>query len=181
MLSKAELKEAYEENLKSFMIRNDKNQEKFSLSYLKKARHNLEVAGILNILSRDEEKRKLMGIPASSNYHDWIIISSYYAMYLAATSALAKLGLKCTTHGSTIIGLEYRYCVKKNLLSRKYIEMIEDANFGREDVQKLDGAMKERISVQYTITDKYGDKEAKRTLSDAKEFVNKISEVIDIN
>jgi uncharacterized protein (UPF0332 family) len=179
MLSKAELKEAYEENLKSYSIRQDKSQETFSPNYLMKARHNIEVASVLDSLSRNEEKRKLMEIPPKSDYYDWIIISSYYAMYLAATSALAKLGLKCTTHGSTILALEYRYCIQKNLLNRKYIQMIENASFGRDDVQKLDSAMKDRISVQYTITDKYGDKEAKRILRDAKEFVNKISEVID--
>lgn len=179
MLSKVELKEAYEECLKAFTVRKDKNEEKFSESYLFKARHNLEVAGILNMLSRDNEKKKLMELPITANYFDWIIISAYYSMYLAATAALAKLGLKCTTHGSTLIALEYRYCIEKNLLSRKYMEMIENASFGREDVQKLDDAMKGRISVQYTVTDKYGDNEANRILSDAKAFINKISEVIE--
>lgn len=177
MLSKRELKEKYENLQKEFTIRREKDQKKFADSYLDKALHNLEVAGVLDILTTDDGAKKSIGISTKSNYSDWIIITAYYSMYLAATSALARLGLKCSTHGATIIALEYRYCIERNLLDRKYIEMIQTAHFGREDVQKLDQAMYGRISVQYTISKRYGDNEAKRILKDAKEFVNKISEI----
>lgn len=178
MLSKRELKEAYEEALRDHAIRRESDQKKFSDSYLEKALHNLELAGVLDMLSRNSEIKKSVGTAVTTQYFDWIIITSYYAMYLASTAALAKLGLKSETHKSTVIALEYLYCVHKNLIDRKYIEMIENANFGREDVQKLDNAMKGRVSVQYTITNRFGDAEAKRILKDAREFVNKISEII---
>ncbi len=42
----------------------------------------------------------------------------------------------------------------------------------------LDDAMKRRVAVQYTITEKYGQKESKKILRDAKNFVNKISDII---
>ncbi len=179
MLSKRELKEKYEQLLKEFQIRIEKNENKFYKNYLEKSFHNLEVAGILDILSIDPKNKQLLGIKSEEKYNDWIIITSYYSMYLAATAALAKLRIKTKTHGATIIALEYRYCVDKELLERKYIDMIENASFGREDVQKLDSAMKERIAVQYTITQRYGEKEAKRILKDAKDFVNKISDIIN--
>ncbi|MEK6969212.1 MAG: HEPN domain-containing protein [Nanoarchaeota archaeon] len=179
MLSKNELKEKYEECLKNYSIKQDVNEKKFSESYLNKSLHNLELAGLLDLISRKDDTKKAIGIPLTKQYFDWIIVTSYYAMYLAATSALAKLGVKSTTHGSTIIALEYRYCVKKNLLERKYIEMIEEANFGKEDIQKIDNALRGRINVQYTISTKYGDNEAKRILKDAKEFVNKINEILN--
>ncbi|MBU0457424.1 MAG: hypothetical protein KKD75_04745 [Nanoarchaeota archaeon] len=56
--------------------------------------------------------------------------------------------------------------------------MIENASFGRDDIQKIDQALKGRVSVQYTVSQKYGINEAKRILKDAREFVNKISEII---
>ena len=181
MLSKRELKEKYEELFKtpSFALRADFDQKKFSEAYLKKARHNLELAGLLDLLSRDSEKKNAVQIAPTSQYFDWIIISSYYAMYLAATSALAKIGLKSADHDATIIALEHNYCNEKNLLGRKHIEMIENAKFGREDVQKMDDARKSRTSVQYTVSERYGDSEAKKSLKDAKEFVNKISEILN--
>ncbi|MBN1232085.1 MAG: HEPN domain-containing protein [Candidatus Coatesbacteria bacterium] len=178
MLSRREIKEAYQKCLKEYSVRKQDSEKKFVNNYLEKAMHNLELAGVLDLLSRDEEAKKAIGISSKSNYYDWIIITSYYSMYLAATTALAKIGIKSTTHGATIIALEYHYCIEKNLLARKYIQMIEEASFGREDVEKLDQAMKGRISVQYTVSKSYGDNEAKRMLKDAKEFVNKISEII---
>ena len=177
MLSKRELKESYEECLKKFTIRSISDEKRFVGEYFEKALHNLELAGLLDLLSRDNEKKKAIQISPNSQYFDWIIITSYYAMYLAATSALAKVGLKCTTHGSTVIALEYVYCVEKNLLDRKHIAMIENAKFGREDIQKIDEAMKGRTAVQYTISKKYGDVEAKRTLKNAREFINKLDEI----
>lgn len=178
MLSKNELKEMYEECLREYSIRKELNEKKFAETYLDKSLHNLELAGLLDLISRKEDIKKAIGIPVNKQYFDWIIITSYYAMYLAATSALARLGIKSITHGSTILALEYWYCFKKNLLERKYIEMIENAGFGKEDIQKINDAMKGRISVQYTISPRYGDNEAKRILKDAKEFVNKISEIL---
>ena len=144
MLSKAELNERYEECLREFTIRRDANEKKFSEGYLAKALHNLELAGVLDILSRNDDKKRAIEIPSTSQYFDWIIITSYYSMYLAATAALSKIGIKSTTHGSTIIALKYWYCFKKNLLERKYIQMIENANFGKEDIQKIEIAYAER-------------------------------------
>lgn len=178
MLSKNELKEKYESLLNEYTIRKDNNEKKFAEGYMDKALHNLELAGVLEIISRNEDKKKVLEIPLDREYFDWIIIVSYYAMYLAATSALAKIALKSTTHGATITALEYWYCLKKNLLERRYIEMIENAHFGREDIQKIDDAMRGRVAVQYTVSRRYGDNEAKRILKDAKEFVNKISEIM---
>ncbi len=177
-LSKKELKNEYKRLIKEYALRIDSNEERFAQGYLRKALHNLELAGVLDLLSKDNEIKKTLGISFKSEYHDWIIISSYYAMYLAATSALAKAGIKSSTHRSTIIALEYYYCLEKNLLQRKYISMIENASFGREDIQKLDQALKGRVSVQYTLSRRYGIKEAKRILRDAREFVNKLSEII---
>ena len=178
IISKKELKEEYEQLIKEYSLRIDSNEKKFANNYLMKALHNLELAGVLDLLSKDDEIKKTVGISTKSEYHDWIIISSYYAMYLASTSALAKLGIKSSTHRSSIIALEYRYCIETNLLERKYIDMIENASFGRDDIQKLDQALKGRVSVQYTVSERYGISEAKRILKDAREFVNKISEII---
>ena len=67
MLSKRELKEKYEELFKtpSFALRADFDQKKFSEAYLKKARHNLELAGLLDLLSRDGSVLNLASLRGS--------------------------------------------------------------------------------------------------------------------
>jgi hypothetical protein len=82
-------------------------------------------------------------------------------VYLAATSALAKIGIKSTDHNATIVALEHNYCNERTFLGRKHIEMIANAKFGREDIQKMDEARRGRTSVQYTVLDRYGDLEQK--------------------
>ncbi|MBU0457425.1 MAG: hypothetical protein KKD75_04750 [Nanoarchaeota archaeon] len=119
MISKRELKEEYEKLIKEYSLRIDSNETKFADSYLEKALHNLELAGVLELLSKNDEIKKNIGISTKSEYHDWIIITSYYAMYLAATSALAKLGIKSSTHRSSIIALEYRYCIEKKFVKQE--------------------------------------------------------------
>lgn len=178
VLDKNELKRRYESFQKEYAIRNGSNEKKLAEGYKDKSLHNLELAGILDLISRDEKKKSILVIPSNREYFDWIIIISYYAMYLAATSALAKVGIRSTSHGATITALEYWYCLKKNLLERKYIEMIENAQFGREDIEKIDNALRGRVAVQYTVSKMYGDKEAKRILKDAREFVGKINEIM---
>lgn len=180
MLSRRELKEKYEALFiyPHFTLRKDADQKKFSEDYLNKARHNLELAGVLDELSRNDDKKKAIEIQLVSQYFDWVIITSYYAMFLAATSALATIGLKSNDHDATIIALEYNNCIERNLLPRKYIQLIENAKFGREDIQKIDDAKNGRISVQYTISQTYGENEAKRILKDAREFLIKISEIL---
>lgn len=177
MLSRREIKQRYDKHRETFQIRT--TNKRFSRAYIEKAFHNLEVAGILQLLN-DPVKKESLDIYSDESYHDWVIITSYYSMYMAATAALAKLGLKAVSHGATIIALEYRFCIEKSLLHRRYIKMIEDASFKREDVAKLDEAMMSRVAVQYTVTEKFGRKESKRIYSDAIEFVNKISDIINM-
>ena len=93
MSSKDELNERYEECLREFTIRKDADEKKFSEGYLGKASHNLELAGVLDILSRNDDKKRAIEIPPSGQYFDWVIITSYYSMYMAATAALSKIGI----------------------------------------------------------------------------------------
>ena len=76
MLSKSELNERYEDCLKEFTIRKDHNEKKFSEGYLAKALHNLELAGVLDILSRDDDKKRAIQISPKSQFFDWVIVTS---------------------------------------------------------------------------------------------------------
>jgi hypothetical protein len=92
MVSKYELKERYEELCKAHILRKESNEKKFSEDYLKKSRHNLELAGLLDLLSRDKEKKAIIQISLSSEYFDWIIITSYYACILQPHRLWPKSG-----------------------------------------------------------------------------------------
>lgn len=170
MLSKRKLVENYKE-LVNYQIIKDSSQPKFANSYMEKAFHNLEVAGILDLVSRGE----LEGIKPGKRYYDWVIITSYYSMYMASTAAIAKQKLKSTSHKATTIALEYWYCVERNLLNTKRIKKVQEAGFSREDIISMNKAMKGREAVQYTISEKHNEKLAKDILYNAKIFVNKIN------
>ena len=179
MLSKREIKEKYEGFLAEKNIRRDSNETTFAHSCFEKSRHNLEIASLLNILSTDASKKQAIQISPNAQYFDWVIIAAYYSMYMAATSALAKVGIKCTTHGATVTALEYVYCVEQRVLERKYIDMIQRVELARSDVQMVSDAMQSRVAVQYTTSTKYGAAEAKRVLKNARDFVGKISEIFE--
>jgi len=172
MLSKKELKKEYEACLNDFSIRKTHIDH---LPLMRKAKHNLHVATILEMLCREENRKKL-GIDWAEPYHDWVIIASYYAMYQAACSALANIGLAATTHGAAVIALDYKFCV--NGLHRKYVKIIEKAKFCRDDVQKMHDAMNERRAAQYKINKAYGAQQSRQVLDEAKKFVNKIDNII---
>lgn len=81
--------------------------------YLDKARHNIETASLLMEASKDNESKKRLKISADYVGYDWIISCGYYAMFHAATAALAAIGIKAESHESLIEGLEYHFVLKE--------------------------------------------------------------------
>lgn len=65
---------------------------KLSESYLQKAKTNLLTASILFDVNKNQEARKILQIPINYSSDEWVVVSSYYAMYASALALLAKIG-----------------------------------------------------------------------------------------
>lgn len=84
--------------------------------FIGKARHNLETACLIwKILDNLSTKEKL-AIRHDYEAYDWVISTAYYAMYHAASAALAAIGLRSSNHHAVIDALEYHFVHKRSLL-----------------------------------------------------------------
>lgn len=120
-------------------------------------------------------------LKVSSDYvsYDWVISSSYYAMYHSALAALAEINLKTTTHEATIHALEYHFTHHRTLLETKYIEAIKEAHqLEIHYVNKLWAAKRTRTVAQYEADKMMSKEDSERLLSIASDFVDRIDNLI---
>lgn len=151
---------------------------RLSQNYLAKADHNFMVSSILLKLGDNNEAKKVLNIPKDFSAFDWIVITSYYAMYHSALAALASIGYKSDNHTATIIALEV-FFVKKNLLEKEFLNKLKQARKLEEEyVQKLRHARRQRETAQYGVTEETGKNAAEKLLKDARNFVNRIEKLI---
>lgn len=146
-------------------------------NFLEKARNNLVTASILSEIESNENARKLLKIPEDYSSNEWIVITAYYAMYMAALSVLAKLGLKSKSHDATILALE-EFFVKRGLLERRILEMIKDAKLEVEYIRMIRIAKDRREIAQYSPTKRTTKLLAEKTINNAYKFVERIEELI---
>ncbi|NQT75266.1 MAG: hypothetical protein HQ566_01955 [Candidatus Omnitrophica bacterium] len=74
-----------------------------------------ETGSLLMEVSEDKESKKRLKVSADYVGYDWTISCGYYAMFHAATAALAAIGIKAESHESLIEGLEYHFVFKERL------------------------------------------------------------------
>ncbi|WP_456475447.1 HEPN domain-containing protein [Candidatus Pyrohabitans sp.] len=151
---------------------------RLSGNYLEKARHNLVTTRALWALSENENVKEEIGLSSDYEGYDWVVVSSYYSMYHAALSALASIGFKSNNHMATIYLLHY-YFVLKGKLERKYIDYLEKARILEEKyVEMIKRAKRTREAAQYSVEKSFGRKEARKLISMATDFVNRIDEML---
>ncbi|TRZ48759.1 hypothetical protein D4Q80_03170 [bacterium] len=68
--------------------------------HIDKARHNIETGSLLMEASKDNESKKRLKVSIDYVGYDWVISCGYYAMFHAATAALAEIGIKAESHES---------------------------------------------------------------------------------
>ncbi|HID60247.1 MAG TPA: hypothetical protein EYP46_00105 [Hadesarchaea archaeon] len=59
--------------------------------FLGKARNNLVTMSILFYLYGNAEAKKTLNAPENYDPSEWVVVCGYYAMYMAASGALAKV------------------------------------------------------------------------------------------
>jgi len=147
------------------------------LGHLRKANHNLRLANkIFDMQESNQFDFKYLG---ETNF-DWVVTVSYYAMYqscLAALAAVRKIG---ETHAATVCALVYHYFHKKKRLNEQYLISLDRISvLASQDLQKLVAAKDQREKASYDSSFSTQRGIAQVALTDAKEFVTRIREILE--
>ena len=161
--------------IKTKQLVKDSTAKNLAAPYLKKARSNLVT---MEVLSKHENHKALLGIPNDHSDDEWVIVAAYYAMYMAALSLVAKIGYKSKSHTATAVALE-EFFVKKKLLGKAHLDTFENIRLKKEEVETLRDVKDRREIAQYSVTKKTTKELAEKTKIDAREFVDKIEELFD--
>ena len=146
------------------------------LGHLRKAYHNLDLANKVFDIHEGKASFRYEG----ENYFDWVITICYYAMYQASLAALAAVRKEGETHAVTVCALIYYYVYKKKRLGEEHLISLDVvAALARQDVQKLVEKKEEREKASYDTSFITQKGLAERALTDAKEFVARIREILE--
>ncbi len=147
--------------------------------YVDKARHNIETASLLTEVSRDKESKKRLKVSEDYMGYDWVISCGYYAMFHAATAALAAVGIKAESHESLIEGLEYHFVLKEKVIESEDIEKIKSAKkLDERYVNRMWATKSKRNTAQYKADAVIARKDAAKIYKNAIDFVNTIESLI---
>lgn len=141
-------------------MRRQPNRERAE-GYLEKARWNLRV----------------MDHNYKGGFHDWAIVSGYYAMYMAALGALWLIGISGKDHLCVAKALRF-YLIQKGKLESRYASVFQKAQeLESEYAENLEEARRQRLKVQYDIVD-IGKEDARWTLQNSRQFVTRIMRLL---
>ena len=162
------------------LISKDDSFRNLSRKFLEKARLNLTTMRLLYEFNQDKRARDILKVPKDYNSDEWVVIAGYYAMYSAALSLIAKIGFRSKNHAATISLLDEFY-VKKKLLHKGDLNIISNASLKKEELESLSDARHKREIAQYSVTKQTTKTIAEKIKTEAYNFVNKCSELIEIN
>ncbi len=151
---------------------------KLEKPFLAKARKNYTVANVLFRISEHDELKKVLSMPHDFNTYEWVIIVSYYGMYMSTLATIAKLGFKSKSYAATIAVLE-NYYVRKEKLEAKHVDNLSKAyTLSEKLITKLIETKSRRETAQYDATPAISKENATAVLADAEEFITKVEEVL---
>ena len=146
--------------------------------FLEKARNNLTTMSILFDLYDNNKARGSLNVPEDYDASEWVVVCSYYAMYVAALAALARVGYRSKNHTATVVALE-TFFVKKRLLEQRFLDMLRNAQLEKEQVDHLRLAKERREIAQYSVTKETTRKIAEKIKEDAYQFVDRIERLLE--
>jgi uncharacterized protein (UPF0332 family) len=176
---------------------NDKDSPRFVSFFMINAESSLRTASVLQQISDEDSLKETLKIGANFESYLWVIVSSYYAMFYAATAILAKQGIKASgqiVHKVTADALIHFFVSNEKLA--KLLEQYEEAQtvglelIGREELMKkmqkkadelivsYEGERKKRSKFQYDIGVQAKRGFAQTSLERARTFVFEINKLI---
>ena len=135
--------------------------QKLAPRFIQKAKNNLITLSILFDLHKNKGARNSLNVPDDYDSNEWVVICAYYAMYIAASAALAKISYKSKNHTATVLALE-TFFVKKQLLEEDYLKMIEKAQLEKEYIDNLNLARDKRERLHNTVLQKKRQEELQK-------------------
>lgn len=149
--------------------------------YIDKARHNIETASLLTEASNHSEIKKKLKVSADYNGYDWVISCGYYAMFHAATAALAAIGIKAEKHESLIDALEYHFVLKQQAVKLEDIGKIKFAKrLDEKYVNRMWAAKSKRNTAQYKSDVVIVQKDSEKIYKNAIDFVDALEILIKV-
>jgi uncharacterized protein (UPF0332 family) len=176
---------------------NDKDASKFVNFFMANAESSLRTASILQEISDENALKETLKVSMDFESYLWVIVTSYYAMFYAATAILAKQGIRTTgqiVHKVTADALIHFFGSNEKLA--KLLEQYEEAQavgleiVGREELMKrmqkkadeliiaYEGERKKRSKFQYDIGVQAKKGYAQTSLERAKDFVFEIRKLV---
>jgi uncharacterized protein (UPF0332 family) len=147
------------------------------IGHLRKGFHNLSLA---NQIFDANQKGQLSVKYAGESFYDWVVTVCYYAMYQASLAALAAVRKSGENHTATVCALIYYYVHKKKRLNERYLISLDTiGSLANQDVQKLVDTRFERERASYDTAYATQVSLAQTSLSDARDFVLKIREILE--
>ncbi len=201
MIEKVRLEEA-KRNVKTYtedglLKTGDKDAARFVDFFMANAESSLRTASILQEISDDSSLKVILKVSSDFESYLWVIVSSYYSMFYAATAILAKQGIRATgqiVHKVTADALIHFFASNEKLA--KLLEQYEEAQtvglelVGREELMKrmqkkadeliisYEGERKKRSKFQYDIGVQAKRGYAQTSLQRAKDFVFEIRKLL---
>jgi uncharacterized protein (UPF0332 family) len=201
MIEKGRIEEA-KNNVKQYvdegLLRTgDKNASKFVDFFMKNAESSLQTASMLQEISGRQELKSTLKVSTDFESYLWVIVSSYYSMFYAATALLARQGIRVTgqiVHKVTADALIHFFGSNQKLA--KLLEQYEEAKatslelIGREELMKsmqkkadqliiaYESERKKRSAFQYDIGVQAKRGYAQTSLDRAREFVFEIRKIL---
>ena len=175
----------------------DSDAPKFVSFFMKNAGSSLQTASILQEVSDDDKLKTALKVSRDFEAYLWVIVSSYYSMFYAATALLARQGIRVTgqiVHKVTADALIHFFVSNEKLA--KLLEQYEEAKavglelIGREELMRrlqkkadelivaYDSERKKRSKFQYDIGVHAKKGYAQTSLDRARDFVFEISKVL---
>ncbi len=201
MIEKVRLEEA-KRNVKTYiedglLKTGDKDAARFVDFFIANADSSLRTASILQEISDENSLKETLKVGSDFESYLWVIVSSYYSMFYAATAILAKQGMRATgqiVHKVTADALIHFFASNEKLA--RLLEQYEEAQtvglelVGREELMKrmqkkadeliisYEGERKKRSKFQYDIGVQAKRGYAQASLQRAKDFVFEIRKLL---
>jgi uncharacterized protein (UPF0332 family) len=134
--------------------------ESFISGHIEKAQHNLEFVGSLK-----------------SQFDDWKIVGSYYAMYHAALALCARAGYKSKNHGATFAILIENY--NDGVFKDIDFEEFAQVSLTQSDLLFYGQVRTSRKKASYGTKSALVNENIPKILSGAKSFVGKAIKILE--
>ena len=178
MLQHNKIEEEYEKLLKVKAI--SENKKILSSIRWQKAVNDLNLAqGLLNI-SSDNKIKESLNYSKDITFFDWVIVSSYYSISHSSQALLGVKNIKINNrlHHATLVAFAKQFIINAEL-ERELFLIYEDAEEkARELLEIFEKEKIKRGKFQYHRLSKSNLEPAKKSIENAKIFLNAIEKVL---